>query len=141
MQHQAIGIADLEKLLYHECGLLGVSGISGDVEILSSSPELAAAEALDLFAFQVAKAIGALSATLGGLDRLVFTGGIGENAWAVRAAIMQRSAWLGIALDCPANRAGLAEISTDESPVRVEVIRTDEELVIARHVASLMKVV
>lgn len=123
----------LEQLLYHEAGLLGVSGVSGDVATLLASDSSSAAEALDLFAFSVARHTAALAATLGGVDRFIFTGGIGENAASVRAMIVRRLEWLGAEIDEGANNAGSELISTDSCAVLIDRRSTNEELVIARH--------
>lgn len=126
----------LEELLYRESGLLGVSGISADVAALLASSSSAAAEALELFAFSVARHTAALAATLGGIDRFIFTGGIGENAAAVRAMIVRRLEWLGAKLDESANEAGAVTISAERSAVLIERRTTNEELAIARHVST-----
>ena len=123
----------LEHLLYRESGLLGVSGISADMRTLLASGEASAREALDLFAFRAARETAALAGTLGGLDGLVFTAGIGEHAAPVRAAICERLAWLGVALDAAANAAHAELISAPASRVEVRIIPTNEEIVIARH--------
>jgi len=138
---QAHGLSTeaLEDLLYRQSGLLGVSGISGDVRVLLGSDDPRAAEALDLFAFRIVRETAALAATLGGLDAFVFTAGIGENAAPVRVAVCERLAWLGITLDPAANRAGREVISTPRSTVAVRVMPTDEELTIARHAAQVLR--
>ncbi|NOJ48250.1 acetate/propionate family kinase [Bradyrhizobium archetypum] len=125
--------ADVERLLYRESGLLGVSGISHDVRTLLASDDPRAAEALDLLAFSVSRHVAAMTNSLGGLDRLVFTGGIGEHAGAVRAAICARLRWLGLELDSKANDLSKSRISAKESRIDVRVIATDEEIMIARH--------
>jgi acetate kinase len=128
----------LTQMLYHESGLLGISGISGDVrELLANSTEYAA-EALALFAYRAAREIGSLAAALSGLDALVFTGGIGEHAAPVREAICERLAWLGVVLDQAANRANRRKINATQSKVPVLVIATDEEQVIAQHTLRLL---
>jgi acetate kinase len=124
---------ELEKLLYKESGLKGLSGISNDMRVLLESTEARAQLAVDYFVHHVAKQIGALAAVLGGLDGLVFTAGIGENAPDIRARIVEACAWLGIRLDAAANRRGDARISSAESAVSAWVIPTNEELMIARH--------
>ena len=124
---------ELEDLLYHRSGLLGVSGISGDVRKLSESDDPRAKEALDLFAFRAARETAAMANSLEGLDALVFTGGIGEHSPRMRAAIGARLAWLGAAIDDDANRNGEACVSAGHSRVTVLVMPTDEEQVIARH--------
>ena len=128
----------MEQMLYRESGLLGVSGISSDVATLFASGALGAAEALDLFAFQAARHVAALAATLGGLDRIIFTGGIGEHAPAVRKMIMSRLQWLGAELDDEANDAGSITISSRSSSILIERRQTEEELAIARHVLMLL---
>jgi acetate kinase len=130
--------AGLDDLLYRHCGLLGVSGISDDVRVLEASADPRAREALDLFAYRAAGEIGALAAAIGGVDVLVFSGGIGENSVAMRAAIAARTAWLGVALDADANAAARSPISTAASAVEALVIPTDEEIVIARATQELL---
>jgi acetate kinase len=125
--------ADIEDMLYRRSGLLGVSGISGDVRVLLASNDPHAREALELFSYRIAIETAALVGALGGLDGLVFTAGIGEHAPAIRAAVCDRLAWLGLRLDDTANLAGAACISTRDSRVEVRVIPTDEEAMIARH--------
>lgn len=131
-------VDQLEHFLYNECGMLGVSGIAADARTLLASEVPEAREALDLFAFHVVRHIAALAATLGGLDRLVFTGGIGENVPSLRERICRRMEWMGVTLDEKANAEGSAVVSDAESPVRVEVVPTDEERVIGRHTYELL---
>jgi acetate kinase len=125
--------AALEKLLYQQSGLLGLSGVSNDMRLLQDSAEPRAQLAVDYFVHYVAKEIGALAAVLGGLDALVFTAGIGENAPAIRARIVAACAWLGVTLDSDANQRGDACISTADSSASAWVVPTNEELMIARH--------
>lgn len=125
--------AALEKLLYKESGMLGLSGISNDMRQLLESPEPRARLAVDYFVHYVAKEIGALAAVLGGLDGLVFTAGVGENSPVIRARILQACAWLGVTLDADANQRGDARITARDSSVSAWVIPTNEELMIARH--------
>jgi acetate kinase len=129
--------ATLERLLYRESGWVGVSGISADMRMLLASEEPAARLAIELFVHRVVQCIGALAATLGGLDALVFTAGIGENAAPIRAAVLARLAWLGVNLDETANNAGGPPLTSDGSRVRAWVIPTDEEAVIAGHTLRL----
>ncbi len=131
--------AGVERILYRECGLKGLSGISNDVRDLLASDEPAARRALDYFCFRIARELGALAASLGGLDGLVFTAGVGENAPAIRADICRRSAWLGVTLDEAANTAQGPRLSTSASKVAVYVIPTDEELMIARHTLAALR--
>ena len=131
--------AALEKLLYKESGLLGLSGLSNDMRLLLESPEPRARLAVDYFVHYVAKEIGALAAVLAGLDGLVFTAGIGENSPAIRARVVETCAWLGITLDADANQRGGPCISASGSAVSAWVVPTNEELMIARHAHALVK--
>lgn len=128
----------LERLLYKESGLLGVSGISNDMRDLLASNDPRAAEAIDLFVYHIAKHLGALVAALDGLDALVFTAGIGENAPEIRERVCRRSAWLGIELDPEINLQGGLRITTDRSAVSAWVLPTDEERMIAIHTLSTL---
>jgi len=130
---------DLQHLLYHESGLLGVSGLSADMRTLLASREASAREAVDLFVFRAAQEIAVMANTLGGLDGLVFTGGIGEHANEIRSAIGERLAWLGVRIDAAANDAGRERINGDNSAVDVFVIPTNEELMIARHCVGVLR--
>jgi acetate kinase len=125
--------AALEKLLYKESGLLGLSGISNDMRVLLESGEPRAQLAVDYFVHHVAKQIGALAAVLGGLDGLVFTAGIGEHSAEIRARILLACAWLGARLDTEANQTGGPRISLPDSAISAWVIPANEELMIARH--------
>jgi acetate kinase len=128
----------IERVLYKDSGLLGVSGISNDMRDLLASPDPCAAEAVELFCYHIAKQLGALAATLGGLDALVFTAGIGEHAAPIRERVCRRAAWLGIQLDRAANDAGGPRITTEASPVSAWVIPTDEEKMIAIHTRNVL---
>jgi acetate kinase len=127
-----------EHLLYHESGLLGLSGVSSDMRMLLESSEPRARLAVDYFVQRVAREIGALSAGLGGVDGVVFTAGIGEHAAPVRARIVEASAWLGVTLDECANQRGGPRISAAGSTVSAWVVPTDEELMIARHTVACL---
>ena len=129
---------EVETLLYKKSGLIGISGMSNDMRDLLGRNEQAARLAVDYFIYRAAKEIGALAAVLGGIDALVFTGGIGENSPEIRQRICAASAWLGIDLDQAANTQRLSKISTGESRISVWVIPTNEELMIARHTGSLL---
>lgn len=129
---------EVEALLYRRSGLLGLSGISHDMRDLLASEAPAARLAIDYFVYRAAQEIGALAASLGGLDGLVFTAGIGENSPAIRARIGAACAWLGVALDAAANARGGPLLSTPDSRVAVFVLPTDEELMIARHTGRLL---
>ena len=137
LRGEGMSVEQLDELLHQRCGLLGVSGVSGDVQTLLASDHPHAAEALDLFAYRTSQAIAAHAVALGGLDALVFTAGIGEHAAPVRAAICQRLAWLGLHLDAAANARHGPRISQADSPITAWVIATDEEYVIARHAWAL----
>jgi acetate kinase len=128
----------LETLLYHRSGLLGVSGVSSDMRALLASDDPRAREAVDLFVYRIARELGSLAAALGGLDALVFTAGIGEHAPEIRARVCRDAEWLGVRLDESANRAGGPRISADGAAASAWVIPTDENLMIARHTASVL---
>lgn len=131
-------LRNLEDMLYHRSGLLGVSGISGDTRDLLKDERPEAREAIDLFALRIAGEIGRMTATLGGLDGIVFTAGIGEHQPEIRAAICDRLRWLGVALDGEANTTSASIISTSASSVATFVIATDEEQIIANEALSVL---
>jgi acetate kinase len=133
MRERTMSAVEIEDLLYHRSGLLGISGISSDMRTLLASDDSRAREAVELFVFRAVREIGALTASLGGLDGLVFTAGIGEHALEIRSRICARCAWLGVILDERTNSAGQIRVSTEASRVRVYVIPTDEERMIAEH--------
>ena len=135
---KAMPLAEVDHLLYYGAGLKGLSGVSSDMRDLLASAAPLARLAVDYFSYRVARELGGLAAVLGGLDGLVFTGGIGEHAAAVRAAVVERSSWLGLALDAEANARSAPRISTPASAVEVLVVPTDEELVIARQTVSVL---
>jgi acetate kinase len=128
----------LERLLYHESGVKGVSGLTADMKTLLESSDPKAKRAIDLYCYRIARELGSLAAALGGLDALVFTGGIGENAAAIRARVCRDAHWLGLRLDEDANRNGGPRISAVGSPVTAWIVPTDEELTIARHTQRLL---
>lgn len=138
---RALGIdaEAVSALLHQRSGLLGLSGISSDVRALLASPDPRAAEAIEHFVYRVAQGIGALAMSLGGLDALVFTAGIGEHAAPVREAICRRCAWLGLKLDAAANAVHGPRISTPGSRVSAWVIPTDEEGLIARQTLDVLQ--
>jgi len=138
IQQQGMSTGEIEKLLYEQSGLLGVSGISADSRELAASTRPEAREALELFTFRIAGEAARLATTLGGLDCLVFTAGIGEHQPQVRATVCERLAWLGIELDGPANAANASVISSAASRVTVLVLATDEEQVIADEAVSIL---
>lgn len=141
MSHHGLDAPAVERLLTHESGLLGVSGLSSDMRTLldreATNPR--AAEAIELFVYRIAREIGSLAAALGGLDALVFTGGIGEHAAPIRARVCRAASWLGIDLDEPGNNQGSPRISSPTSRVSAWVIPTNEELMIAHHTQHLLK--
>lgn len=138
MDHYGMNARSLEKLLYQQSGLLGVSEISSDVRSLLADPDPRAAEALDLFVYRIGRELGSLAAALGGLDAVVFTGGIGENATVLRARVCRDAGWLGLELEEAANQAGGPRISRTGSRVSAWVIPTNEELMIATHTQHLL---
>ena len=137
LREEGMSPDQLDGLLHHRSGLLGLSGISGDVRVLQASDDPHAAEALDLFAYRTSQAIASHAVALEGFDALVFTAGIGEHAASVRAAICRRLAWLGLELDEAANHRHGPCISHPHSRISAWVIPTNEEYVIARHAWAL----
>ena len=127
----------LERLLYRDSGLLGLSGISGDMRTLLASQDAAAREAVDVFVYRIARELGSLAAAAGGLDVLVFTGGIGEHAAAIRARVCEQAAWLGVRLDGDANASGGPRLHAPDSAVAVWALPADEEAVIARETRAV----
>ena len=138
MDYRNMDARALERLLYKESGLLGVSGISQDMRELLASAQPAAREAVDLFCYRIVREIGSLAAAIGGLDALVFTGGIGEHAAPVRRQVCAALGWLGIVLDQAANAAHARRVATADSRVEVLVLPTNEEWIIARHTAAMI---
>ncbi|HXZ48783.1 MAG TPA: acetate/propionate family kinase [Usitatibacter sp.] len=137
MQSRGMDAKAIEKLLYQESGLLGISGISSDMRTLLASPDPRAKLAIDLYAYRIRREMGALAAVLGGVDALVFTAGIGENSAPIRERVCRDAAWLGVELDPAANAAGAALVTTAASRVKAFRVPTDEEGVIARHTRRL----
>lgn len=138
MEQKGMDAKALTSLLYKESGLLGVSGISQDMRELLASDAPEAAEAVDLFCYRIARELGSLAAAAGGLDALVFTGGIGEHAAPVREKVAALSAWLGIKLDANANTESRVRIEAPDSRVAVAVVPTNEERMIARYTMELL---
>jgi acetate kinase len=138
--HGGYDAASLERLVDHESGLLGVSGSTPDMETLLRlrADDAAAADAVELFCHQVRKQVGAFAAVLGGLDTLVFTGGIGEHAGPVRAEVCRGLEHLGVRVDAERNARHAAIVSADGSACTVRVVPTDEGLVIARHTRAVL---
>ena len=140
IEELGMDVAAVQKLLYQESGLLGVSGISADMRTLEASDDPRARIAIGLMVYRIGRELGSLAAALGGLDALVFSGGIGENSVALRAAVCRDAAWLGVQLDAAANDAnprGVARISAAGSKVAVWVVPANEELMIARHTVEI----
>ncbi len=128
----------IEKLIYQQSGLLGMSGISSDMRTLEASPAPEAKAAIDVFVYRISRELGSLAAALGGLDAIVFTAGIGENSRGLRERVCNDAGWLGVELDLPANTAGGPRISTAGSRTSAWVVPTNEELMIARHTRRLL---
>lgn len=138
MREERMDADAISALLHHHSGLLGLSGISGDMRELLASDDPRAQKAIRYFVWHVNRQLGALTAILGGIDALVFTAGIGEHAPEIRSQICQQAAWLGMVLNESANSANLPCISTSDSSVRIWVLPTDEESIIAHHTQKLL---
>ena len=138
-QQRGLTAKEVEDLLYRKSGLLGVSGIASDMRTLLASSDMRAREAIELFVFRIAREIGALTSSLGGLDGLVFSAGIGEHAPEIRAMVCEKLDWLGARLDPRANARNAPLISAPLSHVAVRVIPTDEEAMIAGHTLDLIR--
>jgi len=139
MDHLGMDARSIERLIYKESGLLGVSGVSSDMRLLLESDSPRAKLAIDLFVYRIGRELGSLAAALRGLDAIVFTAGIGENSTYIRRRVSENAAWLGLAFDENANAAGESRISTRDSRVAAWMIPTNEELMIARHTRRLLK--
>jgi acetate kinase len=139
MEEKRMSAKEIERFLYNECGLKGLSGISNDVRELLASDDPRAKLALNYFAYRISLYAGMLAAAMGGIDGFVFTAGIGENAPAIREAVATRVAWLGLDYDREANASGNTLISRPSSRVACYVIPTDEELMIARHTLAVLR--
>lgn len=137
MSEKGMDAKAISDLLYKKSGLLGLSGVSNDMRDLLASDKPEAREAVDYFVARVRREIGAMAAALEGVDAIVFTGGIGENAAPIREYVLEGMEWIGVELDRARNAAREGVISSDRSRVRVFVIRTDEERMIARHCVGL----
>lgn len=138
IREQGMSVDEVEAMLYHDSGLKGVSGISNDMRDVLASNAPDAQLAVELFVYKISTELGALAAALSGLDALIFTAGIGENAPEIRRRVCQRSEWLGIRVDPAENLKNSLRISTDDSAVAVYVIPTNEEFMVARHTAHLV---
>jgi acetate kinase len=138
LQQKGMDVKAIETLLYKQSGLLGVSGISNDMRVLQKSDDPRAEETISFFVYRIQRELGALAAALGGLDAMVFTAGIGENAPDIRARVCEGAKWLGCQLDAEANAKNGPQISTPDSAVSVWVIPTNEELMIATHTKAVL---
>lgn len=138
IQDRGLSAGEVTEMLYKRSGLLGVSGISEDIRDLIASPATEAAEALELYVYRIVRESGALAAALSGLDALVFTGGVGENAADIRQRVCSGLDWLGVALDPEANAARAPIISAPDSAVTVAIVRADEERVIAEESLAVL---
>jgi acetate kinase len=137
MQEKKLGADEISRLLYQDSGLKGLSGVSHDMRELEASDAPEALEAIDYFVFRIRRELGGLAAVLGGLDTMAFCGGIGENAWRVRERVLEGMEWIGIELDREANKQNREVISSASSSVRVFIVPTNEEQMIARHTVAL----
>jgi acetate kinase len=139
MDERKMDARAIEQLIYKQSGLLGLSGISSDMRVLLASQDPRATLAVAFFCYRIRRELGSLAAALGGVDAIVFTAGIGENAPFIRSRVCRDAAWLGVEIDDEANAKGQGRISTDASRVAVWVIPTNEELMIARHTWRLLE--
>ncbi len=137
-QHEKMSPDEVQTLLYQQSGLLGVSGVSADMRELLGSSKPAAREAVELFVYRITRELGSLVAAMGGLDAVIFTGGIGEHAPPIRAQVITQARWLGVELDETANARGGPRISPSGGRISAWVIPTDENLVVARHTRWLL---
>ncbi len=138
MDQRGMDARAIEKLIYNQSGLLGVSGVSSDMRTLLASDEARARLAVDLYVYRIGRELGSLAAALGGLDAIVFTGGIGENSAQIRERVCHDAVWLGVQLDAAANQAGGPRISLPASRTAAWVLPTNEELMIARHTRRVL---
>ena len=140
LSEESLSSSQVSQMVNHQAGLLGVSEISSDMkELLEKENNPNAIQAIELFCYQAKKYLGSLSAVLGGVDMLVFTGGIGENAPSIRQRICKDMSFLGIRLDLIRNNSNAPVISTADSPVTIRVMKTNEELMIARHAGKCVR--
>lgn len=138
MAEHGMSVDEVEEVLYRQSGLLGVSGISSDMRTLEASPHPDAAAAIDLYVNRIARELGGLAAALGGLDAIIFTGGIGEHSATIRRRVCQDAAWLGVELDEASNLSSGPRVSTPTSRTSAWVIQTNEELMLAKHAQRLL---
>ncbi|AUJ64951.1 acetate kinase [Aestuarium zhoushanense] len=140
MDQEGLSATDISDMLYKKSGLLGLSDLSNDMRTLEASDSLEARQAIDYFVFRIQRELGGMAAAMGGIDALVFCGGIGENSAFIRDRVCERTAWMGIEIDHSKNDAHAQVISTEMSRTTVMVIPTNEELVIARAARELTDV-
>ncbi len=140
MDQEGLSATDISDMLYKKSGLLGLSDLSNDMRTLEASDSLEARQAIDYFVFRIQRELGGMAAAMGGIDALVFCGGIGENSAFIRNRVCERTAWMGIEIDHNKNDAHARVISTEMSRTTVMVIPTNEELVIARAARELTDV-
>ena len=138
MEQQGMSVAAVTRLLFRESGLLGLSGISSDMRTLEASRDPAATLAVGYFVEQVVQHVGKMAAAMRGIDAIVFAGGIGENSASLRSAVLSRLGWLGVQPDTVANQGNGPRITKPDSPIPAWVVHTNEEAVIARHVARTL---
>jgi acetate kinase len=138
LTEKSMDAAEVQRFLYNECGLKGLSGVSSDMRELEASADPRAAFAIEFFVYRIALNTGMLAAALGGVDGFVFTAGIGENSAMIRTRVTARLAWLGAKLAPEANAGGQTLISSPDSRVAIYVLPTDEELMIARHTLAVV---
>ena len=137
LREKQLSVEAISDLLHFQSGLLGLSGISNDMQVLLNSQQPDAHQAIEVFVYRIVREIGAMAATIQGLDHLVFTAGIGENADLIREKICRQLGWLGVEIDIEANQQHASKISTPQSLVSAWVIATNEEKMIATHTYSL----
>jgi acetate kinase len=138
MTEKGMDAASVQRFLYNDCGLKGLSGLSNDMRELEASTDPRAAFAIDYFVYRISLNAGMLAAALGGVDSFVFTAGIGENSASIRNRVADRLAWLGAKIDARANGSGATRISSADSRIGLLIVPTDEELMIARHTLALV---
>lgn len=137
LEHEQLSVRELSGLLYRQSGLLGLSGLSNDMRILEASENPEAKQAIDYFVHSVCLNIASMAATIGGIDLIVFTGGIGENSASIRAAVIKQLSWLGTSLSIDANNRHAEQISDETSTITVYRLSTDEEMMIALHTMTI----
>jgi acetate kinase len=138
MQEKKLSAEAISDLLYRESGLKGLSGLSHDMRVLEASDQTEARQAIEYFVFRIRRELGGLAAVLEGIDAVVFCGGIGEHAWRVREGVLEGMEWIGVELDRTANQESRQIISSERSRVRVFVIPTNEEAMIARQTLEVL---